>query len=298
MPTSTRRIPFQLFHKTFFHIPLLVTVGHIADKRMVITIVAQTSQCSCLSQVCGHGVESWHVTKLRDRFPVASLIGMQNLSITTLESLEPRMPANTSIYPKKKKLALEVNDSVGEGMDGATQMALIGMKRGWWLKDLWDGQHTHGFPPEKRQQVQASLSTGFPSLGNSPPTQVWSQRKTSLWSAGVYFSFASIRPLKWVSWILASFLFWGRTQSSEGCYPACSGALVPSFFSVLTCEILQSASHCQSGWIVSNYAVLHSATEPGWDLQVHFHMQLKPRLFLGCAAVLKRNRIWRARHME
>lgn len=75
------------------------------------------------------------MTKLRDRFPVASLIGMQNLSIMTLESLEPRMPANTSIYPKKT-LALEVNDSVGEGMDGATQMALIGMKRGWWLKDL------------------------------------------------------------------------------------------------------------------------------------------------------------------
>lgn len=68
-----------------------------------------------------------------------------------------------------KPWALEVNGSVGEGLDGATQMALIRMKRGWWGKDLWDSQHTHGFPPEKRQQVQAPLSTGFSSLGNSLP---------------------------------------------------------------------------------------------------------------------------------
>lgn len=141
----------------------------------------------------------------------------------------------------------------------------------------------------------------FPPWGTLfPYSSLVTMKDFSLISWSVFspcFSMDNPRPLKWVLWTLASLHFWGRTQSSEGCYPACSGALVPSF-SVLTCEILQFASHCQSGWIVSNYAVLHSATEPGWDLQVHFHMQLKPRLFIGCAAVLKRNRIWRAKHME
>lgn len=58
-------------------------------------------------------------------------------------------------------------------------------------------------------------------------------------------------------------LICGRTQSTAGCYPECSGVLGPNSSIVLTCEILQSASHCQSGQIMSNYAGLPSATRAG-----------------------------------
>lgn len=135
-----------------------------------------------------------------------------------------------------------MNGSVGEGMHGATQMALIGMKRGWWWKDLWDSQHTHGFPPEKRQQVQAPLSTSFSSPGNSLPLLKFGHNdRLHLDQLECTFPLLLYGQHKASQLSFLDSCFISFLKASERCCPACSGAFVPSF-SVLTCEILQSVS--------------------------------------------------------
>lgn len=143
-----------------------------------------------------------------------------------------------------------------------------------------------------------SLSVGFFTLGNSPPAQVKSTWKTSLWPAGVYFSLASLETTQGLSDELFGLLLHfisGENSVKCSCYPACSGAPVPSPFSVLSCETLQSVSvstrlHC----VKLCYTQLQ---ELGWDLQIHFHMQLKPRLFLRCSGIEKKIGMLRANHV-
>ena len=160
-----------------------------------------------------------------------------------------------------------MNDRARERIDGATHTAPTRMKMAWWWEDPWDCHHTHGFPQRTDSRWRSLSLWHFPPWGGIPPLLKFDQVERlhfDCWSVLFpCFSIDKPRPLKWAYWTLASFPLGRRTQTSGSCYPACSGGLVPSPLSVLTCEILQSASHCQSGWIVSNYAVLHSATRAG-----------------------------------
>lgn len=93
-----------------------------------------------------------------------------------------------------------------------------------------------------------------------------------------FISMDDPEPLRQACWTCAVSSV-GRTWSSAGCYPACSGALGPAPFlswPVRSCRLLLTVNQAQTCQIMQCYT---QSQELGWDLQIHFHMQLKPRSF-------------------
>lgn len=175
---------------------------------------------------------------------------------------------------------LGVNDRTRKSMDGVHRQ----LKLEWrWAgtERVFGVPETHGFLPVNRHQVKVHLSMGFSSLGHPSSAWVCSGWKISLWPAGVFLSFISTddpQPLRQAYWTCAVSSV-GRTRSRAGCYPACSGALGPAPFlswPVRSCMLLLTVNQAQSCQIMQCYT---QSQEPGWDLQIHFHMQLKPRSF-------------------
>ena len=130
---------------------------------------------------------------------------------------------------------------------------------------IYGVSETHGFLPVNRQQVKVHLSMGFSSLGDPSSAWVCSGWKISLWPAGV---FSLLHFYGWPTASQPSLLdlccFICRKNSVK-CRLLSSMLWGPwaSPFSLLTCEILHAASHCQSGPMLSNYAVLHSVMRVG-----------------------------------
>lgn len=160
------------------------------------------------------------------------------------------------------------------------------------------------FLPEKRQWRKVHLSLGFLfRLGDSPPAQVWSSCKTSLWSAGVYFSLHSPWTTPGLSdRLIGLLLHFVCGENSVECRPLpwmlwgpCSKVL-----SALTCEILQFASHGQSGQIASNYACSATLSHKSWveTYKFIFTGNLSQPLFVRSIVALKTNGRLRPKHME
>lgn len=133
----------------------------------------------------------------------------------------------------------------------------------------------------------------FPPWGILPLLKFDQALNTSLWPAGVCFSpwllygQPKVSQMRLLSSCSISFV--GRAWLSGGCYPECSWPFCqPPFLSwpVRSCSLLPTVNQAELCQIMQCYT---QPQEPGWDLQIHFHMQLKPRSFSQvCSGVEKK----------
>lgn len=115
--------------------------------------------------------------------------------------------------------------------------------------------------------------------GFSPSLSLVKLKDLTLTCWSVLFPWCSVdnlRHLRRACWTLSTV---GRTQSSADCCPACSGALGPNSFTVLTCEILWLGSNYQSGQTLSNKARLHSSTRARLRSATSFSHAIQAKIF-------------------
>ena len=166
-------------------------------------------------------------------------------------------------------------------MDGAAQAAQIRRKMGWCWKNLWVVRKLRGSCLWTGSRWRSIFPWAFLPWG-IPPLLTFAQVERfhfDLLECSLSFiSMDDPQPLTQAYWTCAVSSV-GRTWSSAGCHPACSRALGPAPFlswPVRSCRLLLTVNQAQTCQIMQCYT---QSQEPGWDLQIHFHMQLKPRSF-------------------
>lgn len=138
------------------------------------------------------------------------------------------------------------------------------MKMGWRWKNLWGARNS--WVPAYEQ-----------APGEGPPFHGLFLLGASL----LCLSLLRLKDFTLTCWSVSLLHFYGWPIASQTslldlrCFicrkNSLKGRMLPSMLwgpwasplSLLTCEILHAASHCQSGPILSNYAVLHSVTRAG-----------------------------------
>lgn len=147
------------------------------------------------------------------------------------------------------------------------------------------------FLPMNSYQWRSISLWAFPLWGILPLLEFGQALKTSFWPAGVCFFLGcpvdNPRPFRWTYELLLCFMC-GEGLGECSCYPTCLGSFCQAPFlswPVRSCSLLPTVNQAESCQIMQCYT---QPQEPGWDLQVHLHMQLKPRYFSQVCSVIEK----------